>query len=195
MLKGRNIGNMDVLLTIEQPGLSRNSINEDEVSWMLYTQVYAERIWNSAGDRFEGKQETGIDNVQFNARYYPLVNATMRLKQGIETSYFYITNVRSSPREGLMIINAESRNNMDESNSLVDLNGLIRLQGYWDASGGTLPPSALKGYQWIIGDGINEDTGGGNISYNGGTVYLAPRSVITANIDNPGQNWFNWSNT
>ncbi len=195
MLKGRNIGRLDILLTVEQPALMRNSINEDEISWILYSQVYAERVWNSSGDKFEGKQETGIDNAQFNARFYPGINSTMRLKQSIETSYFYITNVRNSPREGLMILNAERRDNMDESNSMLDLTGLVRIKGYWDASGGTLPSSAVEGDTWIIGDGVHEDTGGGSISYLGGSIYLAPRSQITAVIDSPGQNWFNWSNT
>ena len=74
-------------------------------------------------------------------------------------------------------------------------NGAVIIIGYWDASGGTLPTTAKKGYRWIIGDGISEDTGGGSIPYLGGSIYLAPRSTITANIDNPGQNWFNWSNT
>src|SRR6185369_11830274 len=117
MLSGRNIGKMDILLTVQQPVRMRNSINEDEISWILYTKVFGERIWNAGGDRFEGKQETGIDNATFNARYYPGVNSTMRVKQGIDDSYLYITNIRSSPREGLMIINAEARDNMDESNS------------------------------------------------------------------------------
>jgi len=73
--------------------------------------------------------------------------------------------------------------------------GTIINQGYWDASAGLLPSTAREGYSWIIGDGVTEGTGGGEISYLGGTIYLAPRSRITANIDNPGQNWFNWSNT
>ena len=80
------------------------------------------------------------------------------------------------------------------TNVLLDISGVDQNQGYWDASIGSLPPTALKGYYWIIGDGVTEGTGGGEIPYLGGTIYLAPRSRITANIDNPGQNWFNWSN-
>jgi len=88
-----------------------------------------------------------------------------------------------------------NRNNCVSINNSRQGSGAVTIIGYWDASGGTLPPFALKGYRWIIGDGISEDTGGGFIPYNGGTIYLAPRSTITSNIDRPGQNWFNWSNT
>jgi head-tail adaptor len=111
MLKGRNIGRMDVLLTIEQPTKTRNSINEDEITWTTYGQFYAERVWTPSGEKFEGKQEVDIDGVIFNARYNPGIDTTMRLKQGIETTYFYINNTRSSIREGLTIINAMRRDN------------------------------------------------------------------------------------
>lgn len=87
-----------------------------------------------------------------------------------------------------------NRNNCVSINNSRQGSGAVTIIGYWDASNGTLPSKALKGYTWIIGDGINEDTGGGEIPYLGGTIYLAPRSQITAVIDNPGQNWFNWSN-
>lgn len=115
MLKGRNIGRMRVPLLIQQPVLTRNSINEDEMSWVNFANVFAERVWEPNPEKFEGKQETGILTVQFNARYFPDVATTMRLKQSVENDYFYITNVRNSPREGLMEINAERRDNMNES--------------------------------------------------------------------------------
>jgi head-tail adaptor len=111
MLSGRNIGKMDVLLTIEQQTNTRNSRNEDVASWSTFTQMFGERIWNSGGDKFEGKQETNLDNVIFNCRYNGNITTMMRLKQSTESTYFYITNVRSSIREGLTIINAERRDN------------------------------------------------------------------------------------
>lgn len=106
---------MDVLLIMEQPSFTRNSINEDEVLWDNCGQFFAERIWNVGGEKFEDKQEVNLDNVTFNLRYTSVVNNTMRFRQGIETSYFYISNVRSSIREGLTIVNAARRDNMDES--------------------------------------------------------------------------------
>ena len=111
MLKGRNIGRMDVLLTIEQPTQTRNSINEDVTSWSTFTQVYAERVWGKAGEKFEGKQETDIDNVTFSARYNSGITTLMRLFQESENSRFYITNIRSSRREGITIIDAIRRDN------------------------------------------------------------------------------------
>ena len=113
MLKGRNIGSMDVLLTIEQPSQTRNSINEDITVWSTYGQLFAERVWNQSSEKFEGKQETGSDNVTFSARYNLGLTSLMRLFQESENSYFYITNVRSSRREGITIINAERRDNQD----------------------------------------------------------------------------------
>ncbi len=181
MLKGRNIGRMDIMLTIEQPVRLRNSINEDEISWILYTKVFAERIWNASGDKFEGKQETGVDNAQFNARYYPSVNSTMRLKQGIETSYFYITNVRSSPREGLMILNAERRDNMDETNSMLDLTGMVIFKGYWDPSGGTLPGTGNEG--WLYKASANGTVSGFDIAQGAWILFLT---------DDPGQTLSNY---
>jgi len=127
MLKGRNIGRMRVPLLIQQLVLTRNSINEDEFSWINFANVFAERIWETTPEKFEGKQETGILTAQFNARYIPNVTTTMRLKQSIENDYFYIVNVRNSPREGLMIINAEKRDNMNESYVLQE-DGFIVLQ-------------------------------------------------------------------
>lgn len=115
MLKGRNTGRMRVPLLIQQLVLTRNSINEDELSWVNFANVFAERVWEPMPEKFDGKQETDILMVQFNARYISNVTTTMRLKQSIENDYFYITNVRNSPREGLMVINAERRDNMNES--------------------------------------------------------------------------------
>jgi head-tail adaptor len=114
MLKGRNIGRMDVLLTIEQPTKTRNSINEDELTWTTLGRFFAERTWNTGGEKFEGKQETNMDNVTFNARYNSSIDTTMRLFQENENTYFYINNVRSSRREGLTIINAVRRDNEQE---------------------------------------------------------------------------------
>lgn len=111
MLKGRNIGRMDVLLTIEQLTLTRNSINEDELSWNTYTQLFAERIWSRAGEKFEGSQEVDVDGVQFKARYNSGIDNTMRLKQSTESTYFYITNVLSTIEENISIIYAIRRDN------------------------------------------------------------------------------------
>lgn len=105
---------MDILLTIEQPTLTRNSINEDETTWTTLGKFFAERIWNSGGEKFEGKQETNVDNVTFNARYNSSIDTTMRLFQEDENTYFYINNIRSSRREGLTIINAVRRDNEQE---------------------------------------------------------------------------------
>lgn len=115
MLKGRNIGRMDILLTIERPAQSRNSINEDETTWTTLGQFFAERVWNPGGEKFEGKQEVDLDQVTFNARYNSGIDTTMRLKQTNENTYFYINNVRSSIREGLTIINATRRDNQYET--------------------------------------------------------------------------------
>lgn len=106
---------MDILLTIEQPTQTRNSINEDETTWTTYTQVFAERVWNPGGEKFEGKQETDLDQVTFNARYNSGINTTMRLRQNGENTYFYINNIRLSRREGLTIINATRRDNQYET--------------------------------------------------------------------------------
>jgi head-tail adaptor len=111
MLKGRTIGKMDILLTIEQPTFTRNAINEDEVSWSQFGQYFAERVWGAGGEKFEGKQETNIDSVTFNLRYVEGITPLMRLKQANETTYFQINNVRSSMREGLTILNAIRRDN------------------------------------------------------------------------------------
>ena len=111
MLKGRITGRMDILLTIEQPTFTRNAINEDEVSWSQFGQYFAERIWTASGEKFEGKQETDIDGVIFNLRYVAGLTTLMRLKQANETTYFYITNVRGSMREGISIVNAMRRDN------------------------------------------------------------------------------------
>jgi len=112
MLKGRTIGKMDILLTVEQPVYSRNAFNEDEISsWTQVGQYFAERIWSAGGEKFEGKQETNIDSVTFNLRYVEGITPLMRLKQANESSYFQINNVRSSMREGLTILNAIRRDN------------------------------------------------------------------------------------
>lgn len=111
MLKGRNIGRMDILLTIEQPTQTRNSINEDETTWTTYTQVFAERVWSRAGEKFEGDQEVGIDGVLFNTRYNSGIDNTMRLKQATESTYFYITNAYGTIEEGITTIRAIRRDN------------------------------------------------------------------------------------
>lgn len=111
MLSGRNIGKMDVLLTIEDKTLTRNAINEDEISWSTFGTMWAERIWKVSQEQFEGKQQTGFDRAEFRARYNPNITTSMRLKTDQETTYFYIIDASASRREDLTIILAERRDN------------------------------------------------------------------------------------
>lgn len=102
---------MDILITVERPAQARNSINEDEATWTTFTQLFAERIWSRAGEKFEGAQEVGVDGVQFKARYNSVIDTTMRLKQANEQTYFYITNVLSTIEENISMIYAIRRDN------------------------------------------------------------------------------------
>lgn len=111
MLNGRNIAKMDVRLTVEYVTQSRNSINEPENSWSTFATLWAKRIWKNSQEKFEGKQETGFDAVEFHARYNPNITTTMRFKQDQESTYFYIIDVSASRREDLTIILAQRRDN------------------------------------------------------------------------------------
>ncbi|MDE1971459.1 MAG: head-tail adaptor protein [Patescibacteria group bacterium] len=115
MLKGRNSGRLDILLTVQQIGnYTRNSINDSVDSWQLIGKIWAERVWNPSGERFEVSQQVASDNVTFNARYCAWITPMMRFVQNSEQFWFYITNVRSSLREDLTIITAERRDNQGD---------------------------------------------------------------------------------
>lgn len=112
MLNGRNIAKMDVKLTIESETKTRNSINEITASsWSTFATMWAQRMWKPSQEKFEGKQETGFDAVEFHARYNPNITTTMRFKQDQETTYFYIIDVSASRREDLTVILAQRRDN------------------------------------------------------------------------------------
>ena len=102
---------MDVKLTVESVTKTRNSINEDESSWSTFATIWAQRIWKPSQEKFEGKQETGFDAVEFHSRYNASLTTTMRFKQDQESTYFYIIDVNTSRREDLTIILAQRRDN------------------------------------------------------------------------------------
>ncbi len=111
MIKGRNTGRLDIRLMVEQPVIAKNTIGENETTWTSYKTLWAERVLKPSGERYEGKQEVGSDGADFRARYDSGLNTTMRFKQELETTYFYIRNVQSSRRDDYSLINAQRRDN------------------------------------------------------------------------------------
>jgi head-tail adaptor len=111
MLKGLNVGRLDLLITIESPTLAANSIGENETTWATYKQAFSSRTWEGGSEGFENRQEVGTDRVKFIIRYDAGVTSLMRLKEESDTTYFYVKGVNQWRREGYTQIIAERRDN------------------------------------------------------------------------------------
>lgn len=111
MLAGIQIGRLDVLLHVERETITRDSINAAVSTWSVHKNLYGKRIWNDSPESFESKQLVGSDNVQFMVRCDETLETTMRFKQHMDTTYFYIRNVQHWFREGYTMVTAERRDN------------------------------------------------------------------------------------
>lgn len=111
MLAGIKIGHLDALLHVERETVTRDSINAANSIWSGYKNIYGKRIWNDSPESFESKQLVGSDDVQFLVRCDEVLESTMRFKQHLDTTYFYIRNVQHWFREGYTMITAERRDN------------------------------------------------------------------------------------
>lgn len=116
MISGRNTGRLDVRLTIQKiTNFARNSVNEPQYTWGQAGTLYAERNWKPSGEKFEGVELIANDIVEFKARYCAWITPRMRFNIDKETSFYYVTNVRTSRREDITIIDAERRDNQGEN--------------------------------------------------------------------------------
>lgn len=111
MLRGLNTGRLDILITVEQPTLTPNSIGENETTWSTYKTMYMARSQEAGEETFEAKQTVNIEKLTGFVRYDSGLTTRMRLKQEQDTTYFYIRNVRQWRREGYSQLVAQRRDN------------------------------------------------------------------------------------
>lgn len=118
MLRGVNIGLMDVRVRIQAPVTSRNSINEEVNSFNTLATCFVERLRKPGNERFEGRQQVAISLAEYRGRNSALANVTpkCRLTEDYALAdnaarWYYITDVQHYRREGYTILTAELRDN------------------------------------------------------------------------------------
>ena len=115
MLRGNNIGAMDVRLVIQKNTPTVNATtNEREAGWSDLTTVWAERLTKGGKEGFEADQEVAINREHFRFRHTSLVSsidATHRVHEKDTTDYFYVTVVEKQKRQDWIMIQAEKRDN------------------------------------------------------------------------------------
>lgn len=111
MLKGINPGRLDIRLTIEQSTIATDTIGAKNVTWSPYKICSGSKDRRASDEKIEAKQAVSSDNTEYIIRYDSGIQATMRLKEGKESTYYYFTDVRQWRREGYTQINAERRDN------------------------------------------------------------------------------------
>jgi len=124
MIRGGNIGAMDVLLTIQQPVKTYDSLTNEQLkdSWATYTTVWAERMFPPvSGEKFEGDQPVNIGTYKFRMRYIAGVTTQMRLKRG--TEYNYITKIDEGDRSTFLLVTTERRENANDGTTVTNVLG------------------------------------------------------------------------
>lgn len=111
MIRGGNIGAMDVELVVEQPTYSFDPVtNEQTVTWSTFTTLWGEKIKNPESDElFEGDQQVARTRSYFRVRWTEGLNEMMRVtRNGVAE---YIKRIEEIDREKFLMLTTEKRDN------------------------------------------------------------------------------------
>ena len=123
-IRGGNIGAMDVLLTIQQPIKTYDSLTNEQLrsTWADVTTVWAERLFPPvSGEKIESDQQVNIGTYKFRMRYVTGLTTQMRLKRG--TEYNYIVKIDEGDRATFLLVTTERRENANDGTTVTDVLG------------------------------------------------------------------------
>lgn len=116
MIRGTDIGKMDVFLTIEEPTETRHATTSEVVTaWSTFGTAWAEKVSDQktfgpqSKEEFEAGQQVAKLRSNFKVRYQAGITEKMRLVRSSE--YHYITGIEEIDRRKFLILKTEKRDN------------------------------------------------------------------------------------
>lgn len=112
MIKGGNIGAMDVELVIQSQTATYDAETNETIAgtWVDLATVWAEKLKDpDSMERFEGNQQVALKTYSFRIRYRSDVTELMRVKRGTEVTY--IKGIEEADREKFLVLTTEKRDN------------------------------------------------------------------------------------
>jgi SPP1 family predicted phage head-tail adaptor len=110
MLRGINLGQMDVLITIVRVTTTKNSVtNEPEEAYTDLDTVYAKRLGPVSKEQYEANQLVAVGTSRFMIRRRDDINETMIVVDG--TNSYRISGIEDFGRQGYQILTVVKRDN------------------------------------------------------------------------------------
>lgn len=116
MIRGTDIGKMDVLLTIQEPTETRHAVTSEVVTaWSTFVTAWAEKISDQktfgpqSKETIEGVQPVANLKSNFKVRYVSGITERMRVVR--DTEYHYILGIEEIDRKKFLILKTEKRDN------------------------------------------------------------------------------------
>lgn len=111
MIRGGNIGAMDVLLLIESPVKTYSTVTNEQIkSWASFGSAWAEKLIDpKSSEGFEGDQQVARKVYVFRIRYQAGITEEMRVVRGSEISY--IRGIEEVDRQEFLLLTTEKRDN------------------------------------------------------------------------------------
>ena len=112
MIRGGDIGKMDVFLTIEEPTVTRDAETSEAVTaWSEFATVWAEKIRNPRSEEMiEASQQVEKAKSFFRIRWIDGLTAGMRMVRDEENNY--ILGIEELDRKKYLIVTTERRDNV-----------------------------------------------------------------------------------
>lgn len=128
MIRGGNIGAMDVYLTLQTPVKTYDSVTNEQLkdSWATVDTLWAEKLNPPPShEKFEGNQTVDIGAYKFRIRYYPGITTQMRFMRTVDgdPEYNYITGIDEMDRSTFQIVTTERRDNSSDGTVVTDVLG------------------------------------------------------------------------
>lgn len=116
MIRGTDIGKMDVFLTIQEPTETRHATTSEVVTaWSTFSQAWAEKVSDQktygpmSKEEIEGGQPVAKLRSNFKIRYQDGITERMRVVR--DSEYHYITGIEEIDRKKFLILRTEQRDN------------------------------------------------------------------------------------
>lgn len=111
MIKGIDIGKMDVLLTIQSPTKTRHAVTGEEITaWADLMEMWAEKVVKpGSSESFEGEQQVSKTRSYFKIRWTDAITEDMRVTRGGVVEY--ITGIEETDRKKCLTLRTEKRDN------------------------------------------------------------------------------------
>jgi head-tail adaptor len=110
MIRGTDIGKMDVFLTIQEPTETRHATTSEVVTaWSDFSNAWAEKVSDQKTFGPQSKESVAKLRSNFKIRYQSGITEKMRLVRSGE--YHYITGIEEIDRRKFLILRTEKRDN------------------------------------------------------------------------------------